>query len=472
MRRAIATPPVLTVGTGFPRIGMRGLPMRWQRSFVFAVGAGPLLVACRADPESSFSGPDTGASGAPSEVTASDTEVSSVPPRRTAGSTSGAPMGSTDEGSDDDAADTIVRFDLGMAQDHLPACAQGGPEDAGALDFSYIWIANSLEGTVSKIDTETLLEVGRYRTRPDGAGDPSRTSVNLNGDVAVANRRGGITMIAARREDCPDPENTSIGPGDVRPWPDGCVLWHAPFQYDSQRPVAWTHGQWNPQSCRYEGQSLWTSGHDENTSTADVLLLRERDGAVEQTALAEGVATDVYGLYGGAVDGQGNFWATGLGASLLHRVELATMDVTAFDNPVNAYGITVDHEGFVWTCDTRVSRFSPAEEDFVHAAVDETIGHWGCMEDGEGILWVSGAQIVGIDIHTLEIVHTLAVPTSVRGISLDARGRVWGPSFEANVAYSVDPQSGEVETVRGLQGPYTYSDMTGYALRNVFIPAG
>jgi hypothetical protein len=69
-------------------------------------------------------------------------------------------------------------------------------------EFSYIWVANSGEGTISKIDTQTLVEHGRYRVRPDSAGSPSRTSVNLSGDVAVANRNGGVTKVYADPADC------------------------------------------------------------------------------------------------------------------------------------------------------------------------------------------------------------------------------------------------------------------------------
>ncbi|MEM6995697.1 MAG: hypothetical protein AAF721_34630, partial [Myxococcota bacterium] len=109
--------------------------------------------------------------------------------------------------------------------------APGGPCDDAldSLEFSHIWIANSWEGTVSKIDTVTGVELGRYRTGPDADPDPSRTSVNLAGDVAVVNRSGGITNIDARSEACPDRDydglvRTSACADDVLPWgADDCV---------------------------------------------------------------------------------------------------------------------------------------------------------------------------------------------------------------------------------------------------------
>ncbi|MCS6799014.1 MAG: putative metal-binding motif-containing protein, partial [Myxococcota bacterium] len=77
------------------------------------------------------------------------------------------------------------------------------PEGALVLDSRrvvthFIWIANSGEGTVSKVDTRTFVEVARYITGPAGRGnDPSRTSVNTEGDVYVGNRSGrSLTKIS------------------------------------------------------------------------------------------------------------------------------------------------------------------------------------------------------------------------------------------------------------------------------------
>lgn len=451
-----------------PRVGFGEM---WRSTHVIAIAA--LVFGCRNDdPTPIFpatSAPSSGAVDPPVRASGPGTgraETSSAETSKPSSGTASEGAGESESGT------PTIRFDLRPPNDDLPACTVPPSEALDRIEFSYIWIANSVEGTVSKIDTETLEEVGRYLTRPDGAGDPSRTSVNLNGDVAVANRRGGITMIAARKEDCPDPDNTSTGADDVRPWPDGCVSWYQPFDYDSQRPVAWTHGVWNPERCRFEQQALWTSGHRLETTTADVLLLRETDGELEGMVTVDGVATDIYGLYGGAVDAHGDFWATGLGLSSLYHVRLEDFAVETFRNPVPAYGITVDHAGRVWTCEASVSRFDPRTWEFAFRSVDGEVGHWGCMEDAQGTLWVSGRTIVGIDTDSLEVVATLEVPAPVRGISLDALGRVWGPSFDANAAYRVDPRTAEVATVRGLVGPYTYSDMTGFALRNVLTPEG
>ena len=52
-------------------------------------------------------------------------------------------------------------------------------------EFSYLWVANSPESTVSKINTRTMQEEGRYLTHPESNGNPSRTSVSIDGNAVA-----------------------------------------------------------------------------------------------------------------------------------------------------------------------------------------------------------------------------------------------------------------------------------------------
>jgi hypothetical protein len=358
------------------------------------------------------------------------------------------------------------KFDVASMPDVNLACGGGKGGGGAGPDFSYIWIANSAEGTISKINTQSLVEEGRYIVRPDAGGNPSRTSVNLNGDVVVANRSGGVTMIYARAEDCPDAGNTSTGPGDVKPWPDGCVAWHTPFAYASQRPVAWTQGEFNEGTCRYEDTKVWTSGAN---ATIDVVLMDGETGVVESTIPVPGVAPNFYGIYGGAVDADGNFWGSQLGQGQLIRVQLADLALNTWPMATSGYGMTVDHLGQVWTCSSNVARFDPTTETWQTAAAG---GGGGCMEDGNGTLWLANDPMVGVDINTMAVVQTIDLPAYVHGISIDFFGYVWGPAIYNDEAYRVDPLTGVVDTVTGLNYPYTYSDMTGFALSNAGGPIG
>ena len=105
------------------------------------------------------------------------------------------------------------------------------------------------------MNTETGIEEGRYKTCPEAMCDPSRTSVNLYGDMVVTNRyyntaQSSVTKFAGHRKDCIDRnENgtieTSTGGTNVLPWgQDECMLWHVKLpnigtEHARARATAW-----------------------------------------------------------------------------------------------------------------------------------------------------------------------------------------------------------------------------------------
>ena len=73
---------------------------------------------------------------------------------------------------------------------------------------------------------------------------------------------------------------------------------------------------------------------------------------------------------------------------------------------------------------------------------------------------------------TVQIVQTIPIPEYVHGVSIDFEGHVWGVEHEGTHAYRVDPETQQVDTVSGLIGAYTYSDMTGFAIAAAGSPVG
>ncbi len=376
---------------------------------------------------------------------------------------------------DDDGG--LPKTDVGKQPDFASVgCSGGGGMGGDEPDFSYIWIANSAQNTISKIDTQTMVELGRYLVRPDGLGNPSRTSVNLSGDVVTASREGGFTKFHARIEDCVESNGipgiqTAVGAAYL-PWnEEECRAWHTPMAYQSQRPAAWTQGVFNDATCTYSNQKVWTSGNaQQGDGTLDVLLVNGDNGAIEQTIPIAGINDDFYGIYGAAVDNKGNFWGSQLGQGYLVFIDIQTLQVKTWPMATSGYGMTVDSKGYVWTCSYNAARFDPMTETWQTAQVN---GNGGCMEDGKGTLYMSGSQnnIVAVDTETLAVKTTFPVPQYVHGISIDFYGFVWGVSMGSQ-AYRVQPLDGTLQTFEGLVGAYTYSDMTGFALSNVGSPQG
>ena len=416
------------------------------------------------------------------------------------------------------------------------------PEGCDVLGtaFSFIWIANSAEGTVSKIDTESAQEVARYHTRPDdlppdiqyALRGPSRTSVNLAGDMAVVNRdEFGAVKIAALEERCVDRNGngtieTSTGPNDVLPWPDGgppedeCILWSTDLPMGS-RPAAWTSGTHNDTPCGpvWEDMQLWTAAPDPDVAGgARVYLLNGEDGSTIDSISIPAIDCNcaVFGPYGGAVDGDDNLWTFGQdgsdalsgqswGYGPLIRVDIGEDGIAGHESyafPGNeraGYGIMVDRDGYPWLAgfNNSLLRFDPEAETF--AAVD--MSSLPAPFDGDGPtlrgiqqglggdLWIAAAfgyptqvgagthgllrvdpeSLTPIEIIDSQVLTGLQLPA---GVSIDHEGYVWLVDTLGNAAFKVHPDDHSFERVTGLVFPYTYSDMTGFGLLNTIPPAG
>jgi hypothetical protein len=347
---------------------------------------------------------------------------------------------------------------------------------------SFIWIANTGEGTLSKVCTSTAEEVARYTTSPQlAAGDPSRTSVNLHGDMVVTNRdpTGGpssVTKFAGDINDCVDRNadghiDSSSGPSDVRPWgEEECMVWNTPLGNNAigARATAWD-GMEDPDTGL--GGHVYIGAMTNKT----VYQLDGDTGEILQQAVT------ALSHYGGAIDNQRNFWTVAMtctiGACQIERTSLD--DLSSHDTyPVHCgYGISVDGQGRVWTAGQNltggggcVSRYDPATGENVWVNTGATDFNRGVavgIAASAGSAWAASTNgdLIQVDLETVQIVQRQPVGVeSMVGVAVDYEGYVWTVSEGANAAHRVDPTSWAITTVPiGLQ-PYTYSDMTGMQL--------
>lgn len=371
-------------------------------------------------------------------------------------------------------------------------CSSGGM--SGENTFSIIWIANTPEGTVSKIDTKTGTELGRYFTGPtNGDDDPSRTAVNLEGDAAVSNRGGGIVKFASENVRCIDRNangaiDTSAGAADVRPFgEDECMLWHKPTPVDGDnrhgpRPTAWDAGT-GDDPCMLGDDRLWVGWYEYEADIGHFERLSGIDGSTLDTVPIAGWnagADEDYGPYGGAVNAEGDLWTSGRKPGPLVRIDSETLEVSMWDVPdgTSPYGIAVDAEGEPWMgdWDGGVMHFDPEAQTWDVIETPNNARGRGIMVDRNGIAWSAGndpCALIKVDTVTRTLISdTIALPgcdTPV-GISIDADGYVWVPDRGANLAYKVNPMDHTSVTITGLAAPYTYSDMTGAGLGLVTNP--
>lgn len=465
----------------------------WQRRL--ATGLCLVLSACGTDARED--GEDTAGDLPPLTVPSTDSATSEATTGETTmGSASQGPgpgSGSATETTNDsldDGSGEPPKFDTATQPDG----GNGGTCDCGGdTGWSYIWVANSNESTVSKIDTATLVEEGRYSTDPGSNGNPSRTSVSLSADaVAVANRNGGVTKVWARSELCDPLRNgvpgvqTSTGAGDVLAFDqEDCIAWHADYQYTTQRPVAWTSGVQNPATCVYEDAAVWTSGCSPGVDgNVWVHLLDGETGISLADVSVVGFACSGFGAYGGAVDSNNDFWiSSNSSTSQIARIRLGDMSTEVINAPHWAYGIAVDSLDRVWLTANQAQAGDQAAQRY-----DPTTGTWdvamlpgggvhgysGIQEGTDGRMWLNygyGAMIglTWIDRDTLMVGPGIPVPGAVswlNGVSIDPDGNVWTVSPGANSVFRYDAVAGTFDSYNGLNNPYTYSDMTGSGLLN------
>ncbi len=384
------------------------------------------------------------------------------------------------------------------------------------VSLEVIWIANSQQGSVSRVDTRTREEEARYYTGPAdeatgygfgyGGGDthsalnPSRTSVNFWGDVVVGNRNfGGQPSVSkVLGSGCPDADRdgvveTSTGRDDLLEWEthddwaDECIAWHTDVGNASgiARAIA------VQERAGLDGlmaEYAWIGIYSD-------MRYYEID-ALSGEITGEEANCSPCTPYGAAIDRDGVLWSACLSQNMCHFDTEDTSDVEVLLMPSGSnYGITVDQNGDVWLGGT-VTRYAPADEEWTTVPIGACDGFGfggglygtGIASDGNGSIWVGGCStgsVCRIDSESLECTQIMANNGSY-GMAVDFDGYVWGIGMGQNNAAVIDPEDESVELVLNdcaggggyyggtgcLVNPYTYSDMTGFQLRNATDPFG
>ncbi len=377
-------------------------------------------------------------------------------------------------------------------------CEPGETMGMGDVEKSFLWVANSDEGSVSKVDTLTMVELGRYRTGPLGGGygeNPSRTAVSFDGKYVIVNGRtsGRSTVIAANLEDCIDKNNngkieTSQNKSDLLAWDaDECKIWsivHPMKPGDvgaGPRGVTWTPGTWDKQSCTFKDPKVWVGFLPNQVGVANMVRLNGLTGAVEETVVINNWSKGWtnYGPYGAALDKDLNVWFTGLRGELFRintAVNPATFDRWYPGDVTQSYGMTVDPDGDPWMagCSGPVTTYEPLLNKFT-AVAGTNACYRGIAADHDGSVWVASNGACGVmqidhKTNTMIKFHALNPCSTPVGVSVDLEGYVWVVD-EYIGAWKIDPANpGGMKKVDIAGDHYTYSDMTGGQLKSVILP--
>ncbi len=380
-------------------------------------------------------------------------------------------------------------FDAGTTVNTVIGAGGSVSLDNATRPFHFIWVANSGKGTVMKINTDTNEVIGEYYTSPQGQPrNPSRTTVDHDGNVWVANRDGNsVTKIGLVENGGWVDKNgdgicqTSAGLGDILPWTnqggadtnggtgtaeDECLLLYVRTSASGTRHLSIN-----------KDNNIWVSGYSSNRSVFNLI-----DSETGQILRTEGPPPAAYGGYGGLIDKNGVIWSSN---PLLRWDTALPLSGPNGGNwrgySHNSYGLAIDSLGHVWNSSNgagMIYKFAP-DGTLVGTYNQGNGAAQGCAVGLDDDVWVAHSMnslTVGHLKNDGTFVGNVSVPGGPIGVAIDDKGFVWATCNDGRVR-KIDPTKGAVGadgvtpvgqviwTSANFGGVlYNYSDMTGSTL--------
>lgn len=368
---------------------------------------------------------------------------------------------------------------------------------AESVTLPFIWVPNSNEGTVSKVDTITGRELGRYRTGPGSDGNPSRTTVDLLGNCWVANRNTGTVVKIGLLENGQymdrnwngiiETSRDLDGDGDITgdevlPWAsDECVIYeivliagaegtYIPGQYLG----TYTDNSWEPGPRGIavdKSNNVWAGCF----GTMKYYCIRNSDGLILKTV---DVSSFNHTPYGAVMDENGILWSSGHNKSFVLRLDPTDDSVSTVNVGHYVYGLGLDRFGHLfisgWT-DARLSRIDihTGTVDWTKIAAYNSRGVT-CTDDGD--VWTADSDPNTVTRWSNDGVklETITVGNTPTGVVVDALGKVWVVNNGDEYIHRIDPQTNMIDLSKRIIGTrhYGYSDMTGIISRTFTTTTG
>ena len=406
---------------------------------------------------------------------------------------------------------TDAQFDLGTLSgvNHIAPNSNQLQLNKVGTTFPVLWVANAGEDTLSKIDTNTGRELGRYRTF-FGSGAfgnhgafsgpaPSRSAVDIQGNAYIANRHfdGRRPMVMkVLAEGFIDRNGNSVADTSTDSNNSGTISAaetldvveaNANSLYDCSagscesldERVAWTStlpaaeaGGLGRALCIGTDGNLWVGVFN----TGHYYKLRASDGAI-----LSGPHTVNWNPYGCLVDGNGILWSASLSGRLGRLDTNNPASIAAFDDSSSNYGIALGN-GKVYLASLNglgFREFSPGPNTFATPGGSKGFSSTGISADGSGNVWTGPYTTGGVRKYSAAGLalcsgaNQFSGSIETRGVIVDADNNIWQINrFTNSVAKFRGTDCAPLGTFPVGFDPYTYSDATGFAARNTTTPTG
>lgn len=347
--------------------------------------------------------------------------------------------------------------------------------EATEVDMSVIWIANTGENTVSKLNTNTGAELGRYRV----CTNPSRTAVGMHGDgwIACRDEGGAVGRIINFEGECTDKNgngviDTSRDLNDDKvistdemydKGQDECLEWVVQIGSQNGDNVARALGV---AKDGYGWAGLWNA--------KKLVKIAPENGDALQTI---DIPVNPYGL---VIDKQGVIWVAGRGGSKLVRADPTNGSVNSYapNGSLDPYGIALDEFGRIWiaNCCSFHAAWMYDPNGNVWQSVGTGARPRGIVSNGKGRIFVANDesnQVAVIDAINMINIGTINLGSGrfPLGMAVDVTGNIWAVNQNSSSTHKINGNSLQIigEYPVG-SSPYTYSDMTGTAFFDVIPP--
>lgn len=347
---------------------------------------------------------------------------------------------------------------------------------------AWVWVPNTGDGTLSKVDAEAAREVARYHV----GGEPERIAVDHLGDAWVLSPAldapAQLSKVAADEARCVDRDGdgleTSRAPDDVvAPGGDECVLWSVPIGEPGALARALAidgtldpDGDGESAGGEYGGHAWVGLQRGER-----LLQIDGRDGAVLREIEVPGLAP-----FAAAFDPWGQLWVLDR-AGLLARVDPRPSPpvIELLEAPLRCYvleSLASDLEGVLtltgFACESVVG-YDPARGIWRNAATRDVLDTRGVSVLADAWVTHTGGLLSRVQREPLLLGASFSLagegstPLESTAISADAAGQLWiassmGGGGERGVLSRFDPAA-EALSAQVPVGrlPRVHGDLTG-----------
>jgi len=356
----------------------------------------------------------------------------------------------------------------------------------------FIWVPNSDMGTMSKVDTRDGKELGRYRTGPSSNANPSRTTVDLQGNCWVGNRGIGTVVKVGLEENgqCIDMDGNGtietsrdlngdkvISDDETLEWgKDECVLCETvviPGKEGTYKPGEYKgsySGTPGPRGIAIDANNnLWAGLFGGNN-------YYHIDGSSGKILKTVDFSSSGHSAYGAVIDKNGILWSSSLSNHLL-RLDTKNNSFKRIEIGHQTYGIALDKNNHLFVAGWSSNKLSRVNilTDKVEWSVNAPRYPKGLAVDNNGDVWVANYYDNKVTRWSNDGNEkaSISVGSMPSGVAIDAEGKPWAVNYGDGYLKRINPDTNTVELEKLVKGQhYSYSDMTGIVARSMTTRIG